>query len=103
LSDDIRAFFESLPEQAASADLAGVRASYVFEIAGSAWTVRIADGGLTVSEGIEEGVDCTISTSEETFRKLLGGQTSAMAAYLSGKLKLRGDLGAALQLQRLLG
>jgi len=103
MSSEFDSFFTSLPERAAERDLSGVRASYVFTLeGGNAWTVRIDDGKVSVSPGSDDSVDCTISASEETFSKLMKGEISALPAYLSGKLKLSGDLGAAMQLQRLL-
>ena len=57
---------------------------------------------VTVQDGIAAGADCTISASEETFIRLLDRKLGVMSAYLSGKLKLSGDLGAAMQLSKLL-
>jgi putative sterol carrier protein len=103
MSSEFDSFFTSLPEHVAERDLSGVRATYVFALEdGNAWTVRIDEGKASVSPGNDEGADCTISASEETYSKLIKGEISAMSAYLSGKLRLRGDLGAAMQLQKLL-
>lgn len=103
MSGELDSFFANLPERAGEKDLTGVRASYVFAAEDDgAWTVRIADGKVEVSEGASEGVDCTISASEETFAQLLNRELSAFPAYLSGRLKLDGDLGAAMRLQKLL-
>ena len=103
MSSEFDTFFASLPEHAAERDLSGVRATYVFAIeGGDAWTVRIDDGKVSVSPGSDESADCTVSASEETFSKLIKHEISALPAYLSGKLKLSGDLGAAMQLQKLL-
>lgn len=103
MSSELDEFFESLPERAATKDLAGLSATYVFAIdGGSAWTVRIENGKVIVSPGAEQNADCTISASEETFSKLMNKETAALPAYLGGKLKLSGDLGAAMQLQKLL-
>ena len=103
MSSDFDNFFAALPERAAGRDLSGVRASYVFSLEdGSAWTVRIDDGKVSVSPGSDENVDCTISASEETYSKLIAGETSALSTYLSGKLRVSGDLAASMQLQKLL-
>ena len=103
MSSEFDTFFASLPEHAAERDLSGVRATYVFALeGGNAWTVRIEEGKVSVSPGSDQNADCTISASEETFSKLMKRETSALPAYLSGKLKLSGDLGAAMQLQKLL-
>jgi len=103
MSSEFDTFFASLPEYAAGRDLSGVRATYVFSLeGGNAWTVRIAEGKVSVSPGSDESADCTISASEETYSKVIKGEISALPAYLSGKLRLKGDLGAAMLLQKLL-
>jgi putative sterol carrier protein len=103
VNEEIDSFFASLPERASGKDLGGIDATYVFALeSGEAWTVKIADGALSVSEGRDESANCTVSTGADTFSKLVRGEIEALPAYLSGKLKLSGDLGAAMQLQKLL-
>jgi len=56
-------FFEQLPTRVDPGKSAGLNNSYVFAIDGAGtWTVKVADGGVTVDEG-DTGGDCTISTS----------------------------------------
>jgi putative sterol carrier protein len=97
-----REFFEALPARANGSGRAdGIDASYVFEIRGSGtWTVVVREGHVTVSEGEGNG-DCRISTSEETFDRLVAGKQNPLTAYMTGKLKVHGDTGAALKLKHL--
>ena len=45
--------------------------TYVFDIEGAGvWTVAIADGAITVTDGAGDA-DCTFSTSEENFEKIV--------------------------------
>jgi putative sterol carrier protein len=75
--------------------------SYVFEVENAGtWTVKVTDGAVEVSEGAGEA-DCTISASEETLGKIVSGESNATSAYMTGKLKIAGDMGAALKLQKL--
>ena len=53
-----------------------------------------------VTEGAGEA-DCTISASEETLVKIAKGEANPTTAYMTGKLKISGDMGAALKLQKL--
>jgi putative sterol carrier protein len=94
-------FFEQLPSRVDPGKTAGLNNSYVFAIDGAGtWTVKVADGGVTVDEG-DTGGDCTISASAETFEKVVNGEQNPTAAYMSGKLKIKGDMGAAMKLQKL--
>ena len=94
-------FFEKLPSRVEPGKTAGMNNSYVFAIDGAGtWTVRVSDGGVTVEDG-DTGGDCTIAASAETFEKVMKGEQNPTAAYMSGKLKIKGDMGAAMKLQKL--
>jgi putative sterol carrier protein len=96
-----REFFEGLPSRVDASKTAGMNNTYVFEIEGAGtWTVDVRDGQVNVTEGAGEG-DCTIATSEENFEKIVSGEQNPTTAYMSGKLKIRGDMGAAMELQKL--
>ena len=75
--------------------------SYLFDIEGAGkWKVDVQDGSVSVIENAEDA-DVTISTSEETFDKITSGEQNATSAYMTGKLKVKGDMGAAMKLQKL--
>jgi putative sterol carrier protein len=96
-----REFFESLESRADPEKLAGVTNSYVFDIEGEGqWKVDVSDGGVSVTEGGGDA-DVTISTSSETFEKVVSNDLNPTSAYMSGKLKIKGDMGAAMKLQKL--
>lgn len=46
--------------------------------------------------------DCTITTSAETLMKLKNGDLNPMMAVMTGKVKIKGDMGLAMKLQSLL-
>ncbi|HXG77581.1 MAG TPA: SCP2 sterol-binding domain-containing protein [Gaiellaceae bacterium] len=97
----VQEFFEKLPERVSGERVAGMSNTYVFDIEGAGtWTVAIADGSVQVSEGAGEA-DCTFSTSAETFEKIIAGEQNPTTAYMTGKLKVKGDMGAAMKLQKL--
>jgi putative sterol carrier protein len=101
VSDSVNDFFAALPLRLDAARTAGMSNSYVFAIEGAGtWTVRVANGGVTVDEG-DTGGDCTISTSAEVFERVVRGEQNPTTAYMSGKLKIKGDMGAAMKLQKI--
>ena len=94
-------FFEGLPSRVTPDRIEGMNNTYVFDIEGAGvWTVAVADGAITVSEGTSDA-DCTFSASEETFEKIASGEQNATTAYMTGKLKIKGDMGAAMKLQKI--
>jgi putative sterol carrier protein len=96
-----RDFFDSLEARADESKLAGMSNSYLFDIENEGqWLVTVADGKLSVAEGGGEA-DATITASGETFDKIVAGEQNPTTAYMTGKLKIKGDLGAAMKLQKL--
>ena len=96
-----REFFDALPSRVSPERIEGMTNTYVFDIEGAGvWTVAIADGAVTVTEGAGEA-DCTFTSTEETFEKITSGEQNATTAYMTGKLKIKGDMGAAMKLQKI--
>ena len=96
-----REFFDSLPSRGDASKLAGMNNSYLFDIEGEGqWFVKVADGAIDVTEGGGEA-DATIAASAETFEKIVAGEQNPTTAYMMGKLKIKGDMGAAMKLQKL--
>jgi putative sterol carrier protein len=96
-----REFFEGLESRLDPSKTAGMTNSYVFEIEGAGtWRVDVDDGAVKVAEGGGDA-DATIAASEETFQQIASGDLNATTAYMTGKLKVRGDMGAAMKLSRL--
>ncbi|TML95374.1 MAG: SCP2 sterol-binding domain-containing protein, partial [Actinobacteria bacterium] len=91
-------FFDSLEGRADSSKTAGMTNSYLFDIEGAGkWTVHVDDGKVSVAEGGEDA-DAVISASQETFEKIVSGEQNPTSAYMTGKLKVKGDMGAAMKL-----
>jgi putative sterol carrier protein len=98
----VQEFFETLASRADTSKTEGMNNSYAFDIEGAGqWTVKVEDGSVSVLDGIEEGADVTISASQEIFGKIIAGEQNPTSAYMTGKLKLKGDMGAAMKLQKL--
>lgn len=55
------------------------------------------------SDGVRAGTaadtaECTLSADAETFQGILTGDVNPTAAFMTGKLKLDGDMGTAMRL-----
>jgi putative sterol carrier protein len=101
VAEGTREFFETLESRIDESKTAGMTATYLFEVDGAGtWTVEVNDGKLTVTEGGSEA-DCTITVSEANFEQLIGGDLNPTTAYMTGKLKVKGDMSAAMKLQKL--
>jgi putative sterol carrier protein len=100
----IKAFFQSLPgslDEEAAEDL---EATYQFDLSGpqgGQYVVTIQNGGCTVSEGAHADPHVTLTMAAEDCMKVLNGQLSGPAVMMSGRLRISGDVGLALQLKSL--
>src|SRR4026208_1770801 len=96
-----REFFATLESRVDASKTAGLNNSYLFENDGAGtWKADGADGKVSVTEGAGDA-DVTIRTSQETFSALASGEQNPTTAYMTGKLKVEVDMGAALKLQKL--
>jgi putative sterol carrier protein len=102
MGQTVQEFFDTLASRADTSQTAGMNNSYAFDIEGAGqWTVKVTDGSVAVEDGMTDGADCTISTAEDVFEKIIAGEQNPTSAYMTGKLKLKGDMGAAMKLQKL--
>ncbi len=87
------------------AKLAGMKGVFQFDIGGAdagIYAIAIADGKAVVSEGTSNSPDITITMASNDFDDMVGGRLDSMAAFMGGKLKVKGDMMLAMQLQTLL-
>lgn len=103
MATSAREFFATLESRIDPGKLAGTTATYRFDIDGAgSWKVDVADGRLAVTE-TTDAAECVVKMKEEVFRKLLAGEQKITTAFMLGKIKVDGDMGAALKLKDLFG
>lgn len=84
---------------------AGIDAIYQFNFEGDdsgAYNVVFGDGKAQINEGTSDNPSITISMDSADFKDLVAGKLDAMGAFMSGKLKVKGDMSLAMRLQTLL-
>lgn len=88
------------------AKIANLKASYLFELTGESgglFHAVIDNGSAKIGEGAIPDPGCTITMAAADFMKMIEGKLNPMAAFMGGKLKVRGDMTLALKLQQLIG
>lgn len=98
MSDVVQAAVKALNQKL---DGGGIDGSVVFIIEDEG-AVRIDEAGAAASQPGTEA-DCTMTASRETFEGILGGEVNPTAAFMTGRLKVDGDMGLAMKLGSVLG
>lgn len=70
---------------------------------GGQWHATIADGVLDYGEGIIANPSATLSMDADDFEAMSNGDLNPMMAFMSGKIKVDGDLNAVMKFQSLVG
>ena len=95
MSDIVNEAISALNEKLAGADFDGTAK---FEIEGEG-AVMIDSSGARAAD---EDADVTLSADVETFQGIMDGSTNPTAAFMSGQLKVDGDMGMAMKLASVL-
>lgn len=73
----------------------GLNAVFQFEISGEGggnWIVAIQNGACEIKEGTHDAPTTTLSMSGETWLAMVNGELNGMQAFMSGQLKVSGDI-----------
>lgn len=95
MSDVLNQAVEALNEKLGGADFDG-SAKFTLDGTGS---VVIDSSGARVSD---EEADVTLSADADTFQGIMDGSENPTSAFMTGKLKVDGDMGLAMKLASVL-
>ncbi|MBE0569139.1 MAG: SCP2 sterol-binding domain-containing protein [Deltaproteobacteria bacterium] len=101
----VKGFFDGLEARIAEkpALLAGMDCVYQFKVGESAYNVTMKDGKAAVAPGDAPSPNCTVTVAENDFLDMVTGKLNGQMAFLTGKLKVAGDMGLALKLGSFIG
>lgn len=95
---DINFVVEELKKQAANTAPFGAKLKFVID--DHAILIDGTNGNAVSLDDAE--AECTISTDSESLMKMKSGDLNPMMAVMTGKVKIKGDMGLAMKLQSLL-
>ena len=93
--------FEAMTSQVDSDRLDGIDVVIGWALSGdeaAEKTMSIADGSLSVDEGLSDSANATISMDSDDFKAMMSGELNPMMAFMGGKVKIDGDMSAIFQL-----
>jgi putative sterol carrier protein len=82
-----------------------INAIYQFNITGpggGTWSVDCTQPGGRIQAGAATSPKCTVAAVDDDFLAIVNGKLNAQMAFMSGKLRIQGDMGLALKLQQIL-
>ena len=85
--------------------VAKINAIYQFNISGpngGQWSVDCTQPGGAIAAGTAAGAKCTVAATDAYFLAIVNGKLNPQMAFMSGKLKIQGDMGLAMKLQQIL-
>jgi len=100
----VKEFFQLLPDRLDSDAAVDLEAVYQFDLSGAQggqYILTIRDGACQLAEGTHADPHVVLSMAGEDCIKILRGQLSGTAVAMSGRLKISGDIGLAMQLKAL--
>lgn len=103
-STDVREVFNDMPAAFSPDAAANLDAVIQYDISGENggnWTITIKDGACQIQEGTHDAPTVTLSMSDETWLQIVNKETNGMQAFMSGQLKVSGDIMLAQRIEQL--
>ena len=96
--------FEAMPSVFNKAAATGMTKTFQWNISGdeaSIWAFKIVNGDGELIPGGTEKPDITINVSDKNWLAIIEGKLDPMNAFMTGKVKISGDMMLAMKLQQL--
>lgn len=99
-------YFAELPGKVNKDKIKGMNAIYQWDITGDnggKWHVILKDDNLAIGQGAAATPNITLTLDAQNFMDLISGKLNGQMAFLTGKLKIQGDMTLAMKLQSVIG
>jgi putative sterol carrier protein len=104
VSEAIRDVFDRMPESFNPDAAKGMDAVFQLDITGDGggnWTAAINDGTCRIEEGSHANPSVRLTMSVDTWLAMVNRKINGMQAFMSGQLKVNGDIMLAQRLEQL--
>ena len=104
VADDVKAIFGAMAANLNADAAKGMNSVIQFNLSGDGggnYHVIIKDGACTVSEGAHASPNMTMTMAAQDYVDMISGKLNGQMAFMSGKLKIAGDMGLAMKMQSL--
>ncbi|GIW42292.1 MAG: hypothetical protein KatS3mg076_2869 [Candidatus Binatia bacterium] len=100
----VKEIFDQMPSSLNPDAAKGMNAVIQFNLTGDGggnWYVEIKDGTCTVHQGSHASPNMTMTMAAQDYVDMIQGKLNGQMAFMSGKLKIAGDMGLAMKMQNL--
>jgi len=103
MSITVEQVFDEIAKGMASDPTAASKIGGVFHfiVGGKSWTVDAKNGSGSVKQGAPASADCTITVADPDFIALMTGKANGQNLFMQGKLKMKGNMGLAMKLDKI--
>jgi len=104
MAESIQEFFGGLAERVDPQKTAGMDASFQFVATGDnagEWYAKIVDGKTDVVKGTVADPTIVLTADAEDWLALINGDMNGQTAFLTGKMRIEGDVTLAMKLESL--
>lgn len=98
--------FDQMPGRFKKEAAQGLNAVFQFDLSGDGggkWQIAISNDKCDIKEGAHPSPNTTISMAAQDYLDMVAGKLNPQMAFMSGKLRVSGDMGLALRFQGLFG
>jgi putative sterol carrier protein len=100
----LKEIFADMPKSFQRDAAGGLSAVICFDLTGEGggvWCATINSGELQIAEGAGEAPNLTITSSAQDYIDISTGALNEQLAFMTGRLKAKGDMGLAMKLPRI--
>ena len=101
-AEEVKGIFPAMVERFIPEKANGLNATILFDLSGDnggQFWIKVADGSAEAGEGNVSNPAMTVKATADDWFAVATGQVNAMQAFMTGKLKILGDMGLAMKMQ----